>query len=151
VLELLLYLAIGVAAWRALRARHRVALPCGALLVYLLLADLLAAWAVSKPHQVMDLFAYLFLGPLAMVDRQRAALFLPSFALEHPIATRVARITLGSIASWRCLHESAQLNPLLPRAYVLDDIAMPFAAAAVVDTIEGVLLLWAFALASHGG
>jgi hypothetical protein len=40
-------------------------------------------------------------------------------------------------------------NPLLPRAYALDGIAMAFAGAAVVDALEGVLLLCAWALTAN--
>lgn len=63
---------------------------------------------------------------------------------------RATRIALSAFASWYCLNESAKLNPLLPRAYTLDGIAMPFAGAAVAEGIEAVLLLWAFALVAQG-
>ena len=86
----------------------------------------------------------------AQPDRAPGLLPLPSLALSNPLSLRATRIALGSLAAWHCLRESSRLNPLLPRAYTLDAIAMPFAGAAVVDTIEGVLLLWAFAMAAHG-
>jgi hypothetical protein len=150
VLEFLLCLAAVTAISRAVRARHAHAIICGVLVGYLLLADLFAAWAVSGPHQLFDLFSYLFLGPLSARERAAGVLPLPALALHHPLGVRATRIALSSFACWRCLHESSQLNPLLPRAYALDAIAMPFAGAAVVDMIETILLLWAFAMAARG-
>jgi hypothetical protein len=146
VLELLLWLAVATGMWRAARARHWHAVFCGALLGYLLIADLVASLAVSQPHHIFDLFSYMFLGPLSARERVASFLPLPALAIDHPLVLRATRVALSTLASWRCLRESSQLNPLLPRAYTLDGIAMPFAGAAVVDAIEGVLLLWAFAM-----
>lgn len=67
--------------------------------------------------------------------------------MQHPLLLRTTRASLCAAASFVCLRQSAQLNPLLPRAYALDGVAMPFAGAAIVDAIEGVVLLWALALA----
>jgi hypothetical protein len=75
---------------------------------------------------------------------------LPAFALSYPLTVRAIRIALSTFAAWRCLRESAPLNPLLERAYALDGIAFAFTGAAVVDALEGVLLLWALALAFSG-
>jgi hypothetical protein len=149
VLDLLLCVAVATGLWRAVRARHRYAVICGVVLGYVLLADLLAALAVSKPHQIFDLFSVMFLGPLSAPERAVSLVPFPALAIHYPLAVRATRIVLSSLAAWRCLRESSQLNPLLPRAYVLDAIAMPFAGAGVLDVLEGVLLLWAFALASR--
>jgi hypothetical protein len=150
-LELLLWLAVIVALRRATRARHLHAAVCGALLGYLLLADTLSSWAVSRPHnQLFDFFGYVFLGPLSARDRAASLLPLPALGLSYPLAVRAVRIATSSFAAWRCLRESALLNPLLPRAYALDGIAFAFTGAAVVDALEGVLLLWALVLAFSG-
>lgn len=93
----------------------------------------------------------MFLGPLALPERAAAIPPLPSFALDHPLGVRITRIMLGTIAAAACLRESSRLNPLLPRAYTLDGIAMPFVGAAVVDSIECVLLMWAFAMTALAG
>jgi hypothetical protein len=149
--ELLLWLAMIVALRRAVRARHGVGVICGVLLGYLLVADTLAAWSVPRAHnQLFDFFGYMFLGPLSARERSASVLPLPALGLGYPLTLRAVRIALSSFASWRCLRESAVLNPLLPRAYALDGIAMAFAGAAVVDAIEGVLLLWALALVMSG-
>lgn len=148
-LELLLWLALVVAMRRSIRARHKLAILCCTAVCYLLLADSLASLAVSKPHQLFDFFGYLFLGPLSAAERAASRLPLPAVALALPLTVRATRIALSTFASWKCLHESAPLNPLLPRAYALDAIAMAFAGAAVVDALEGVLLLWASLLAAE--
>ena len=148
-LELLLCYAIAVGSWRATRARHGLALTCSLLLVYLITADLLAAWAVKGPHHVFDVFSYMFLGPMSLPYRAASLLPLPAAALSHPLGLRAARAVISAVASWSCLRESAQQNPLLPRAYTLDGIAMPFAGAAVIELIESVLLLWALTMAAH--
>lgn len=44
------------------------------------------------------------------------------------------------------LRESSQLNPLLPRAYALDGVALPFIAVGVLDALEGVLVIFAWLL-----
>lgn len=149
-LECLLFVAVATGVWRALRAGHGVSASFGVLVSYLLLADVCAAWAVSQSHHAFDVFSYAFLGPLTARERAATYLALPDLALEHPWALRAARIVLCASASWRCLRESARLNPLLPRAYALDGIALPFAGAAVVELLEGVVLVWAHALATRG-
>lgn len=148
-LEFTLGLAITIALWRAVSVRHWPATTSATLLGYLLLADVFAAGAVSKPHQVFDVFSYVFLGPLCAPERAASVLPLPALALRYPLGIRALRIALSWFASWRCLRESSRLNPLLPRAYALDGIAFPLAGAAILDAIEATLLLWAFAMAAH--
>lgn len=150
-LEFLLWLAVLVSLGRAIRARHRTAIVSAVLLTYLLLADTLASWAMPRAnHHAFDLFGYMFLGPLSARDRAASVLPLPALALAQPLIVRAVRIALSAFGAWYCLRESSALNPLLPRAYVLDGIAFGFTGAAVVDALEAVLLLWASALAFSG-
>jgi hypothetical protein len=150
VLELLLAAALLIGLVRAGRARHRWALVCGAVAFYLLAADTLSVVAASgAPRSVYSLFNDLFLGPGSSLDRAPAWLPLPALLVRYPLVLRALRIVLCAAASWRCSSESSQLNPLLPRAYALDGVALPFAGAAVLDTVEGIVVIFALLLAAR--
>jgi hypothetical protein len=60
--------------------------------------------------------------------------------LAEPLAVRIVRVGCCGVVAWVCFYRSAQLNPLLPRAYALDAVALPFAGAAVADTLVSVLV-----------
>jgi len=150
VLELLLLAALLLGLARAARAQHRWALVCGAAALYLLIADTLAVLAARDgPRPLYSLFTDLFLGPGSSLERTAALLPLPGLLVRYPLLLRAVRIALSSAASWRCLSESSRLNPLLPRAYQLDGVALPLAGAAVLDSAEGILLVFALLLATR--
>jgi hypothetical protein len=150
VLELLLLFALLLALVRALRARHRWAVTCGAVALYLLVADTLGVVAASGgPRSMYSLFNDLFLGPGSSLERAAALLPLPVWLVRYPLLLRALRVALCSAASWRCLSEASQLNPLLPRAYQLDGVALPFAGAAVLDCVETIVLVFALLLAAR--
>ena len=149
-LELLLCFALATGITRAQRAGHRWALVGGTLVAYLLFADTLSALAgMHDDHSAYSFFNYLFLGPGVAPSRSPAALPLPHVLLEHPLLTRGLRVLACAAVTRQCLRESAALNPLLPRAYELDGIAMPFAGAGVIDTLEAILLVFAATLAAR--
>ena len=103
----------------------------------------------GMPRPVYSVFNEFLLGPGSAAVRAPGLLPLPELLLQYPLALRGLRIALCTAASWRCLNESSQLNPLLPRAYALDDIALPFAGAGVLDTLEGIVLIFAMQLAAR--
>lgn len=144
-LELLLCFALATGVYRAHRARHRWVALGGWLAVYLLLADTWSALAAVShgPQPYHLVFVYMFLGPGAGPLREAAVLPLPPLLLVLPLVLRGLRALCTATCAWVCLRESSKLNPLLPRAYALDGIAMPFAGASVIDAVESVLLLWA--------
>jgi hypothetical protein len=149
-LELLLCFAVATGIERARRARHRVALLGGGVVAYLIVADTLCAVAGNRgDQQIFSLFNYLFIGPGAAALRSDAALPLPSIALDHPWLVRVTRSLLCGGISWHVLRESSRLNPLLPRAYALDALAMPFVGAAIIDAVELIVLVFAATLAAR--
>ena len=149
-LELLLLAALLQGLIRAARARHRWALGTGGAALYLLLADTLAVVAASaQPQPVYAVFNLFLLGPGSSAVREPGLLPVPGLLLQHPLALRGLRIALCAAGSWRCLDQSSRLNPLLPRAYQLDDIALPLAGAAVLDTLEAVVLIFALQLAAR--
>jgi hypothetical protein len=145
--ELLLCFALAVALVRAGRARHAWSLGLGSAVVYLVLADTLAAFAGNPgPQQVFALFNYFFLGPGSASVRAPAVLPLPALLVAQPLLLRGLRCALSGVAAWRCFGEASELNPLVPRARALDGIALSFAGAAVVDAAEAVVLIFALLL-----
>lgn len=56
------------------------------------------------------------------------------------------RASLCWALGYALLRQSAQLNPLLPRAYALDGVALPFIAVGLLDALEAVLIVFAWLL-----
>jgi hypothetical protein len=71
---------------------------------------------------------------------------LPTLLIEHSLLVRPLRSLVCWLVAWTCFRESNQLNPLLPRAYALDGLAMAFVGAGIVDALATVVLLWAWAM-----
>lgn len=149
-LELGLFATLVLALVRALRMRHRWALIGGSAALYLLLADTLCVIAARDvPRAIYSVFNELFLGPGTSAARAPGLLPLPALLIAQPLWLRGARIALCAAGSWRCLHESSQLNPLLPRAYALDAIGLPLAGAAVLDALATIVLLFALHMTAN--
>ncbi|MET0385596.1 MAG: hypothetical protein ABW321_06540, partial [Polyangiales bacterium] len=140
-----LYLfAFGVSVQRAWRLRHPLALTGIALAAYLIVADLLGRFAAhDDAGGFFGLFSTVFIGPTASPLRAAALLPLPAPLITQPLWLRALRCAICWSVAWACLRESRRRNPLLPHAYALDSLALPIAAAGVVDAIEAVILLWA--------
>lgn len=142
--EALLLCVLLLGLLRGARAQHAVAVGAAVVSGYLLVADGLAALDAEGLMYVHQFFQITVAGPGALLDRGTGTLPLPDMLIAHPWVTRLLRISLSSAAAWRCLSESSQLNPLLPRAYVLDALAMPFVAAAVLDALVETSLLYTY-------
>lgn len=113
---------------------------------YLLLADVLCAWAAPAEGNVFALFRNVFLGPTSSPLRAASILPLPALLIEQPLLIRAIRASLCWIVGFACLHQSGKLNPLLARAYVLDGTALAFVGTGVIDAIEATILLFAWLL-----
>jgi hypothetical protein len=149
VLELLLLVVLLTGMMRAGHAGHGWALIGGAAVLYLLLADTLSVAAVdSVVHAPLAAFNDVFIGPGTAAQRAPGALPLPALLLRHPLWLRGLRSLLSGAVATRCMQESAKLNPLVPRSYELDGIAMPFAGAGIIDALEGLVLFVALKLMS---
>jgi hypothetical protein len=143
-LELLLLVVLLTGLMRAGHAGHAWAVLGGAAALYLLLADTLSVVAVdSAARPLLSAFNDIFIGPGTAASRAPGALPLPALLLGHPLWLRGLRSLLSATVAGRCLHESGKLNPLMPRSYELDGIAMPFAGAGVIDAAEAVVLFLA--------
>jgi hypothetical protein len=141
VLELLLLVVLLTGLMRAGHAGHAWALLGGAAALYLLLADTLSVAAVdSTARPLFAAFNHVVIGPGTSAFRAPGALPLPALLLSHPLWLRGLRSLLSGAVASRCLHESSKLNPLVPRSYELDGIAMPFFGAGFIDAAEGVVL-----------
>ena len=116
----------------------------GSIVLYLLIADVLSALVSGAQGGVFGFFGAAFIGPGASPLRAASALPLPRVFIAHPLLTRGLRCCVCWLVSWTCLRQSSQLNPLLKRAYALDDIATAFAGSGVVDALAAVVLLWAW-------
>ncbi|HKP62908.1 MAG TPA: hypothetical protein VJV78_39505 [Polyangiales bacterium] len=145
-LEFLITCALASGIARALRLRHGWALLGGCAVAYLLLGDTLAAFAARGQGSIFGLFGSVFIGPGASPLRGTGPLPWPRFLTQYPLLVRALRSSLCGIVAWICLRQSNRLNPLLPRAYALDAVGMPFAGAAVVDALIAVILFWAWVM-----
>jgi hypothetical protein len=67
-------------------------------------------------------------------------------AIAQPLWIRAMRASLCWALGYAFLRQSAQLNPLLPRAYALDGVALPFIAVGLLDALEAVLIIFAWLL-----
>jgi hypothetical protein len=145
-LEALQLFAFVVAVWRARVLGSRIAVFVAGIVAYLLLADLLCMLAAPAEGNVFALFRNVFLGPTAAPLRAASVLPLPASLISHPLWIRALRASLCWAVGFACLRESAALNPLMPRAYALDGVAMPFIAVGLIDALEAVLLILAWLL-----
>lgn len=150
-LEALFCGALATGVVRATRARVRLALVAGAIVSYLWLADTLAVFATrTEPAHPLLVIIVLFLGPGAAPTRIAGSLPLPTVLFDWPLVLRALRVALCGLAAQQCFRHASRLNPLLPRAYALDGVALPFAGAAVADALALVLLLASHYYASAG-
>jgi len=145
-LEALQLFAFVVAIRRALALGGRIALFVAGIVAYLLLADLLCMLAAPAEGNVFGLFRNVFLGLTAAPLRAASVLPLPAPLIAQPLWTRALRSGLCWAVGIACLRESAKLNPLVPRAYALDGVALPFIAVGLIDALEAVLLIFAWLL-----
>jgi hypothetical protein len=61
---------------------------------------------------------------------------VPALLIQQPLLIRALRANLCWLLSFACLRESSHLNPLVPRAHALDDIAFAFTGTGIVDALE---------------
>jgi hypothetical protein len=148
-LEALLAFALSTGTARAFRVRLTWAVLGGLLALYLVVADALNVVAAPEPLSPFFLFSFMFLGPSMSPYRAAGVLPVPSLCVEQPVVLRLARLGLCATLAWLYLQRSSKLNPLLPRAYALDAAALPFAGAAVLDTLELTIQIAAWYYASR--
>jgi hypothetical protein len=146
VLEALQWVAFIVAVRRARALGSWAALTVSGIVAYLLLADLLGMLAAPAEGSVFGLFRNVFLGPTAAPLRAASALPLPGLFIAQPLWIRAMRATFCWALGCVFLHQSSQLNPLLPRAYALDGVALPFIGVGLFDALEGVIVVFAWLL-----
>jgi hypothetical protein len=141
-LELLVCANLALGLMRAVRLHDRGTVLGGVAALYLLAADTLAVFPISGSLSWFHPFGVMFFGPGVLPYRQ-AGLLIPGLLIEEPLLLRALRVGACAAVAWRCLHRSAKLNPLMPRAYALDAVAVPFTGAAVLDTLTGIVLVMA--------
>jgi hypothetical protein len=142
-LEMFFAFVLIVGCGRAVRLRHTWAMLGAGAVLYLLIADVLCSIGSGAQGGVFGFFGAVFIGPGASPLRTAGALPVPCVLIAHPLFTRALRCVVCWLVAWICLRQSSRLNPLLPRAYALDDVASAFVGAGVVDAVAAVVLLWA--------
>jgi hypothetical protein len=143
-LEMFLAFVLIAGCVRAVGLRHTWALVGGGTVLYLLVADVLCSIGSGAQGGVFGFFGEAFVGLGASPFRSVGALPMPRVFIAHPLFTRALRCVICWLVAWICLRQSSRLNPLLPRAYALDDVASAFVGAGIVDAIAAVVLLWAW-------
>ncbi|MDD9947486.1 MAG: hypothetical protein OXU20_40980 [Myxococcales bacterium] len=146
-LELLTASTLTWGVFKAARTKTWGAFAAGALVAYLLAADIAGALATDRGDQyVFSFFNQLFLGPGAGPLRAAAALPLPSALQEQPLLARLFRVTICGLVAHRYLVLANGQHPLLAQSQAREATALRFAAVGILDAIEGVLLILAWAL-----
>lgn len=135
-LAIALSIALFTALWRALRARHPIAIIGTIGAGYALATDGANAVAVrNEEGHLLQGFLFVFLGPSGVIGRERGALPTPAVGVTHPVVVHLVIVVIVVLLVALIGRESGALRPELPRARALDAITMPLVAIGVMEAI----------------
>jgi hypothetical protein len=139
--DFVILLALLLGAWRSVKLRHRLGIPMAATMLYLLVADAVAALRFQGEMPALHAFVLAFLGPGAAQTHGPPWLPLPWPFATHPLSVRLVIAAAAAHVVLGCHREGAELNPLVPRSQALDRMSSPFVLVAVLELMIVVQLL----------